>query len=370
VAQVPVEILTSGQFNSDDLHRAVTTANTVQSEFSYSFFPEEAQAQFRAYAVGHLKVDDALDQIEAARTSEGGYHPFCLGFIDGEVLGRDGFANIFGSDRPASGLAVFTTHNVPDIIIPKTRLSAYFLYYLAKSALSFRAPNHKNHSDDRGCPYDAKLNKRAIVESMRARALCTDCRSKLRAVAQLTARQILALETIFASCGDLLREDPNEQTSIDPRPSVFIGSSAEGLKIARKLKQLLSKDLRIEIWDEGHTFGLGQATLESLEAAVVKYDFGLFVFTPDDKLRSRGKVKPVARDNVLFELGLFVGKLTRRRAFVIRPTGQAIALPSDLAGITTATYPFGSVDRDGAKHLSNACAQVIRAVRAASVSEG
>ena len=62
------------------------------------------------------------------------------------------------------------------------------------------------------------------------------------------------------------------------------------------------------------------------------------MFTPDDKLYARGETKPVARDNVIFELGLFTGKLGRTRAFIVKPIGAALAIPTDLAGVTTATY--------------------------------
>ena len=48
-----------------------------------------------------------------------------------------------------------------------------------------------------------------------------------------------------------------------------------------------------------------------LEAVVLAYDFGIFVFTPDDETFVSGEVKHVARDNVVFELGLFVGKPRR-----------------------------------------------------------
>lgn len=46
----------------------------------------------------------------------------------------------------------------------------------------------------------------------------------------------------------------------------------------------------------------------------------------------------IARDNVLLELGLFAGKLTRHRAFMVHPRNNAIQLPSNLHGISTATF--------------------------------
>ena len=123
-----------------------------------------------------------------------------------------------------------------------------------------------------------------------------------------------------------------------PREIAFIGSSSEGLPIARALQSLLRNDLRSVVWDQGSVFGLGEATIESLENAVHKFDYGIFVFTPDDELIKRENQQSVARDNVIFELGLFIGKLSRRRAFLVNPSKGAIALPSDLLGMSTSTY--------------------------------
>ena len=137
------------------------------------------------------------------------------------------------------------------------------------------------------------------------------------------------------------------------KPRVFIGSSSEGLKVAKKLQMLLRDDLEVELWNEGTVFGLGTATLEALERAVSVYDVGVFVFTPDDQVHTRGVVKPVARDNVIFELGLFTGRLTRWRAFVVHPS--TIELPTDLSGITTASY-------DANKRLSEALKPVSKGI--------
>ena len=65
---------------------------------------------------------------------------------------------------------------------------------------------------------------------------------------------------------------------------------------------------------------------------------GIFIFSPDDKVDMRGTVTPRARDNVVFEIGLFVSRLTLKRVFLVRPAGAVIALPSDWAGITAASY--------------------------------
>ena len=149
---------------------------------------------------------------------------------------------------------------------------------------------------------------------------------------------------------------------IDALPKTFIGSSTEGLSLAKALSESLrnSEIAASEVWNEGTVFGLGDATLEALEHAVLQYDFGVFIFTPDDELRVRGKPKRVARDNVILELGLFIGKLTRRRAFIIRPSKKTIELPSDLRGITTAEYDPDVTNL--AVALKPACKQIQTAI--------
>jgi predicted nucleotide-binding protein len=92
---------------------------------------------------------------------------------------------------------------------------------------------------------------------------------------------------------------------------------------------------------------------------VLEYHHGVFVFTPDDQLSVRGEFKQVARDNVLFELGMFIGKLGRKRAFVVHPGSRGLSLPSDLAGITTAPYDPHE------KNLAAALGPVATRVRAA-----
>jgi len=67
------------------------------------------------------------------------------------------------------------------------------------------------------------------------------------------------------------------------RPSVFVGSSTEGLKIAKALQVLLDHACEATIWSQG-VFGLSQGTLESLVHALDQFDYAALVLTADDQL--------------------------------------------------------------------------------------
>src|SRR5260370_6782552 len=96
------------------------------------------------------------------------------------------------------------------------------------------------------------------------------------------------------------------------RPAVFIGSSSEGLPIAEAIQVNLDRACEVVIWSQG-VFGLSGGTLETLVDKADEFDFAALVVTPDDMTHSRGKDQPSPRDNVLLELGLFMGKIGRMR---------------------------------------------------------
>ena len=49
--------------------------------------------------------------------------------------------------------------------------------------------------------------------------------------------------------------------------------------------------------------------MESLERELDQSDFAIAIAQPDDLTESRGEAKPTPRDNVIFELGFFMGRL-------------------------------------------------------------
>ncbi|AQU82779.1 MAG: nucleotide-binding protein [Halomonas sp.] len=121
------------------------------------------------------------------------------------------------------------------------------------------------------------------------------------------------------------------------RPSLFIGSSVEGLPYAKALQINLDHALEVAIWSQG-IFGLSNGTLEDLVKKLEKADFAALVVTPDDLIASRGAEQPSPRDNVLLELGMCIGSLGRERSFFVYDRTSDIKIPTDLAGVTPATF--------------------------------
>jgi hypothetical protein len=142
------------------------------------------------------------------------------------------------------------------------------------------------------------------------------------------------------------------------KPTLFIGSSTEAIPILRAIQAELERNFTVNAWDQA-TFGPGQFTLEALEEAIEKCDFALFVATPDDTTMQRSLPATVVRDNVIFELGLFMGNLGRERAFLFVAITDDLHLPSDLSGISIGRFSWPMTNHaDARREVSTACRQV------------
>ncbi|MCI0692574.1 nucleotide-binding protein [candidate division KSB1 bacterium] len=153
------------------------------------------------------------------------------------------------------------------------------------------------------------------------------------------------------------------------KPTLFIGSSSEGLEVARAIEYQLKDDGEVTIWNEG-IFGLGLGTLESLVNAIERFDFAILVLTPDDLVVSRDISIQAPRDNVMFELGLFMGRLGRARTFVVCDgDNKNMRLPSDLAGVTVVKYKANRSDGNLVAALGPACTLIRQAIKNLGLSE-
>lgn len=151
------------------------------------------------------------------------------------------------------------------------------------------------------------------------------------------------------SLANRLRERGGLVRARGDRPVLFVGSSVEGLAIARGLQAACSHDQwTTRCWTDGY-FGVGKTPIESLMSQLDLLDFGVLVVTADDVSQSRGLSTPAPRDNVILELGLLFGALGRDRTFFLRVRGEELKLPSDLLGVQPLEIPPGDADQLAAR---------------------
>jgi len=102
-------------------------------------------------------------------------------------------------------------------------------------------------------------------------------------------------------------------------PKVFLGCSSKAKDIARFIQSDLQDIAQIKPWYQG-VFEAGDYVLERLLTIVREFDFGVFLITPDDIGEFKGKRYLIARDNVLFEAGVFFTQLGRKRTLLVAPS--------------------------------------------------
>ena len=124
-------------------------------------------------------------------------------------------------------------------------------------------------------------------------------------------------------------------TAYRERIRVFIISSAEALPIARAIQNAIANDPFSHDSLDRRCVPSGELhARESRKRRSQNSDFAIAIAHADDLTESRGKAWPSPRDNVIFELGLFMGRLGRARAILVEPREEKVKLPSDLAGLT------------------------------------
>lgn len=141
------------------------------------------------------------------------------------------------------------------------------------------------------------------------------------------------------------------------KPKLFIGSSSEALEAANAIQENLNYDAEVTIWNQG-VFKLSSTSLNDLVSAVSKSDFAIFVFNPDDIGIIREQKHSTVRDNVIFELGLFIGNLGQANVFYVIPENEAIHLPTDLLGVNPGLYNSKRSDKNLLAALGPFCNQV------------
>jgi hypothetical protein len=147
------------------------------------------------------------------------------------------------------------------------------------------------------------------------------------------------------------------------KPRVFIGSSSEGLPAARALETQLTDTCEVSLWKT--VFAPSDTYIESLEKALETAEFAVLLVTPDDLRTKRDQTDQVPRDNVVFELGMFMGRIGRERVFVAKPRAPSVELPTDLRNLNVVYYDTDRSDQDLKAAVSPAATDLTLAIQKA-----
>lgn len=174
-----------------------------------------------------------------------GFHPYIVCFID-SALHSDKWENLFSLQRAENGIGIVTSSEVEEVIIPKGKMSSYYLYELATHTLASIVSGKKHHDETRGCIYDFQEEKIGILDRIMAGNLCNESKTWFQVNGRnLSSDQLSAASSILKRCGELLGQVPKQSET--PKPRIFIGSSSEGIEIARAIQSELHRDYSVEI---------------------------------------------------------------------------------------------------------------------------
>jgi CRP/FNR family cyclic AMP-dependent transcriptional regulator len=151
-----------------------------------------------------------------------------------------------------------------------------------------------------------------------------------------------AWRRLASEIADRLRQRTRFIRTRNYTPIVFVGSSTESREIVDAIALELSHDpFIVRPWSAG-VFGASHFPIDDLKRQLDESDFAVLVVGPDDKVTSRGRRYQAPRDNIIFELGLFMGALGRERVFIAQERGKNTKIPSDLLGLGTIRFDAGT----------------------------
>jgi len=185
---------------------------------------------------------------------------------------------------------------------------------------------------------DPTARRSATVTALEPCVLARVCEADFSPLAQKYPE---LWRNIAVELANRLRERSKHIREPHNQPVVFAGSSSEQLEIAREIQLGLCDDpMVVRVWTDG-VFKASRTSIENLVSAVSDSDFAVLVISSDDTVQSRGAEHEAPRDNVLFELGLFMGGIGRQRTFMVKPRGVDIKIPTDLLGLMPLDYADG-----------------------------
>ncbi|MER1490457.1 TIR domain-containing protein [Enterobacter cloacae] len=145
------------------------------------------------------------------------------------------------------------------------------------------------------------------------------------------------------------------------KPTVFIASSSEASLHAEAVNLQLAEEMQSELWT--NAFDLSSITITQIIKKTKESDYAVFIFHPDDQVFIRSVEYNSVRDNVVLELGLFIGSLGLDKCFILIPksTDRSFRLPSDLLGVTVSHYDVQ--DENILRAITPSCTKIKFAIK-------
>lgn len=132
------------------------------------------------------------------------------------------------------------------------------------------------------------------------------------------------------------------------KAKIFFGSSSEAKEDLRILsRQVCHEDWAVPVLWSREGFPPGRSYLDSLLKQSREVQFAVFLCRGDDVVDSRSVRSMAPRDNVIFEIGMFVRALGPEAVLLVVPeTNPPVKIPSDYAGFPSIRYESGSVPEE------------------------
>jgi predicted nucleotide-binding protein len=261
------------------------------------------------------------------------------------------------------GLSIISTDSWSELFAPPG-LASFLMMEIALAIYTPIADSKDGdlgpHSSAIGCLFNFCVNEPDIAWKMRCGSLCAEHEGRFRqhggSRRQLEAIQRILEATRLTAFGRLAFDDLPTRT---PKAKVFIGSSSEASTIAFALQQCIESQCPES--ECSGVFKPGKNFLTSLVSTAMDSDFAILIAGRDDLMVWRGEDVAIPRDNVTFELGLFIGVLGTERKYIFCPE-NAPKLPSDLDGITDIRFRDRE-DKNFQATLRPGATQIVQEIR-------
>ncbi|MFC3743188.1 TIR domain-containing protein [Paractinoplanes deccanensis] len=145
------------------------------------------------------------------------------------------------------------------------------------------------------------------------------------------------------------------QSAARPNGTVFLVHSHDGEAqhgVARFVARFVARLTGQQPVILGEQANRGRTVLEKFEHSAAEAGYAIVLATPDDigraKSHGREEERLRARQNVVFELGFFFGRLGRGHVAVLN---AGVEKPSDIEGIAYLNYPDGNWKVELAKEM-------------------